>query len=418
MDVETVKFTGEVMNVTLYDVGSKHKKRNVAASPAKKEPNIPTFTTLSTTNNSTTTAKGNGNNTKSANSSTKPSSSTTAGAKQAVKFTFRTPDNTKFSDSNFKISFVTNSKSLTYRISGQSEQYSIPSADISAGVHTIRLPKRSCELTIIDEAQKFHVLNFIYDEDRDLRKSSTLHILAIGVNNYPAQNLNSLKYAEADAKAVVDAFVSRHRYTFGNINKTILLGNNVSCQSIEREIDKIADTAKSNDLAIIFFAGHGLVDNLDKYYLATAETTDGETPRKGSFSASSFNEKIAYINCKLVIFIDACYSGKLVEGMRSGGISNAQFFKELRSTKNGTNIYTSSGSTSQSKEDSRYGHGVFTQALIEACDFKNSDVDSDGRITIKEIRNYLERRIPELTKNQQKPIHRNLEEIDYPLFVK
>lgn len=418
MDVETVKFTGEVMNVTLYDVGSKHKKRNVAASPAKKEPNIPTFTTLSTTNNSTTTAKGNGNNTKSANSSTKPSSSTTAGAKQAVKFTFRTPDNTKFSDSNFKISFVTNSKSLTYRISGQSEQYSIPSADISAGVHTIRLPKRSCELTIIDEAQKFHVLNFIYDEDRDLRKSSTLHILAIGVNNYPAQNLNSLKYAEADAKAVVDAFVSRHKYTFGNINKTILLGNNVSCQSIEREIDKIADTAKSNDLAIIFFAGHGLVDNLDKYYLATAETTDGETPRKGSFSASSFNEKIAYINCKLVIFIDACYSGKLVEGMRSGGISNAQFFKELRSTKNGTNIYTSSGSTSQSKEDSRYGHGVFTQALIEACDFKNSDVDSDGRITIKEIRNYLERRIPELTKNQQKPIHRNLEEIDYPLFVK
>lgn len=379
---------------------------------ADHESTIPSFTGILASDTSYGATKSDNENT------TQTAIDATEASPSAVKFMFRTPDNTKFSDSNFKISFVTNSKSLTYRISGQSEQYSIPSADISAGVHTIRLPKRSCELTIIDEAQKFHVLNFIYDEDRDLRKSSTLHILAIGVNNYPAQNLNSLKYAEADAKAVVDAFVSRHKYTFGNINKTILLGNNVSCQSIEREIDNIADTAKSNDLAIIFFAGHGLVDNLDKYYLATAETTDGETPRKGSFSASSFNEKIAYINCKLVIFIDACYSGKLVEGMRSGGISNAQFFKELRSTKNGTNIYTSSGSTSQSKEDSRYGHGVFTQALIEACDFKNSDVDSDGRITIKEIRNYLERRIPELTKNQQKPIHRNLEEIDYPLFVK
>ncbi len=412
MDSKTVKFTGDVMNVTLYESGSKHKKSNIAASSSDKEPHIPTITSVSTSYNPiTSTAKSNGN-------STKPASSTNAGTKPAVKFSFRTPDNTKFSDSNFKVSFVTNSKSLTYRISGQSEQYTIPPADISAGVHAIRLPKRSCELTIIDEAQKFHVLNFIYDEDRDLRKSSTLHILAIGVNNYPAQNLNNLKYAEADAKAVVDAFVSRHKYTFGNINKTILLGNNVSCQSIEREIDKIADAAKGNDLAIIFFAGHGLVDNLDKYYLATAETTDGETPRKGSFSASSFNEKIAYINCKLVIFIDACYSGKLVEGMRSGGISNAQFFKELRSTKNGTNIYTSSSSASQSKEDSRYGHGVFTQALIEACDFKNSDTNGDGRITIKEIRNYLEWRIPKLTKNQQIPIHRNLEEIDYPLFVK
>lgn len=422
---KTVKFTGEKMLVILdedsniLDSKNKSPKSNIAASSSDKEPYIPTITSVSTSYNPiTSTAKSNGNSTKPANNSTKPASSTNAGTKPAVKFSFRTPDNTKFSDSNFKVSFVTNSKSLTYRISGQSEQYTIPPADISAGVHAIRLPKRSCELTIIDEAQKFHVLNFIYDEDRDLRKSSTLHILAIGVNNYPAQNLNNLKYAEADAKAVVDAFVSRHKYTFGNINKTILLGNNVSCQSIEREIDKIADAAKSNDLAIIFFAGHGLVDNLDKYYLATAETTDGETPRKGSFSASSFNEKIAYINCKLVIFIDACYSGKLVEGMRSGGISNAQFFKELRSTKNGTNIYTSSSSASQSKEDSRYGHGVFTQALIEACDFKNSDTDGDGRITIKEIRNYLEWRIPKLTKNQQIPIHRNLEEIDYPLFVK
>lgn len=399
MEDKIVTFDGQPLNITLNESPTSLEKKN-------------TYAQSSSSPKSTTPVASKKATTSSAPKSTAPT------AKPAVKFTFRTPDNTKFSDSNFKISFVTNSKSLTYRISGQPEQYSIPAADISAGVHTIRLPKRSCELTIIDEAQKFHVLNFIYDEDRDLRKSSTLHILAIGVNDYPAQNLNSLKYAEADAKAVVDAFVSRHKYTFGNINKTILLGNNVSCQSIEREIDKIADTAKSNDLAIIFFAGHGLVDNLDKYYLATAETTDGETPRKGSFSASSFNEKIAYINCKLVIFIDACYSGKLVEGMRSGGISNAQFFKELRSTKNGTNIYTSSGSTSQSKEDSRYGHGVFTQALIEACDFKNSDVDSDGRITIKEIRNYLERRIPELTKNQQKPIHRNLEEIDYPLFVK
>lgn len=213
---------------------------------ADHESTIPSFTGILASDTSYGATKSDNENT------TQTAIDATEASPSAVKFMFRTPDNTKFSDSNFKISFVTNSKSLTYRISGQSEQYSIPSADISAGVHTIRLPKRSCELTIIDEAQKFHVLNFIYDEDRDLRKSSTLHILAIGVNNYPAQNLNSLKYAEADAKAVVDAFVSRHKYTFGNINKTILLGNNVSCQSIEREIDNIADTAKSNDLAIIF----------------------------------------------------------------------------------------------------------------------------------------------------------------------
>ena len=335
---------------------------------------------------------------------------------KSVRFLFRTPDYTKFSDSEFDLTFTTNSSSATYRISG-SEPHEIPASALAAGKYRITLPQRDCELTLVDESSKMHVLRFIYDESLSLRKSATLHILSIGVNDYPAQDLTNLKFAEADAEAVVDAFVKRHKYTFSNIDKTVLLGNNVTRQRIESELDKIADTAKPNDLAVVFFAGHGLVDSRN-YYLATSEVTDATTPRKGGVSASVFKEKIEYIPCKLVVFIDACYSAKLLESFRAGSVNNGEFFKELKSTPNGTSIYTSSGADVRSKEDPKLGHGVFTKALIESCDFENSDADNDGRITIKEIRNYLERRIPQLTKNQQKPVYRNLEEIDFSIFIK
>lgn len=402
MDPKTVTFTGDEMKVILYETKDSSSRLKTTDSKVTNKTSKPASN--SNTHVSTTAA----NNTRPADTG-------------GIKFSFRTPDNTKFSNPNFKISFTTNAKSLKYWITGENEQHVIPTSDISAGVHTVRLPKRTCQLCIVDESQNFYFRQFIYDEDRDIRKNSTLHILSIGVNNYPATNLTDLKYAENDAQDVLNTFVSRHKNTFGNIRQKLLLGQNVTTANIENALEEIADAARSTDLAVIFFAGHGLVDGLDKYYLATSKTIDRDTPRKGSLSATSFIEKIQYISqkCKLVVFVDACSSGRLAEGMRGGQMSNADFFKELVSTKNGTNIYTSSGSDTPSNEDSRYGHGVFTQALIEACDFSNSDTDGDGRITIKEIRNYLEKRIPQLTDKSQTPIHRNLEETtDYPLFVK
>lgn len=345
---------------------------------------------------------------------TKPAEPKTTGSapqKPKVNFAFRTPDKTKFSEPEFDLTFVTNSRTASYRISG-SEPRDIPAEALAAGKLRVELPLRDCEITLVDESNRMHFLSFIYDEAAGLRKSATLHILSIGLNNYNAPNLSTLKFAEADAEAVVDAFVKRHQYTFSNIRKTTLLGNNVTRNRIEREIETICETAKPNDLAVIFFAGHGLVDSRN-YYLVTADVKDADKPNIGGMSASLFKEKISYIPCKLVVFIDACHSAKIFDAYRGN-----DFFKELQTTRNGTSIYTSSSPDEKSRENAVSGHGFFTQALLEACDFDKSDANDDGRITIKEIRNYLEQRIPQLTSNGQTPVYRNLEEIDYSVFIK
>ena len=323
-----------------------------------------------------------------------------------------------FTDTRHTLRFAISdaSHAVKYRIDG-GEIVTLSSNDVAAGVCDVELPQRDCMLTMWCVGGDPHMINFIYDREASVRQSATLHILAIGLNDYQDPNLGDLNYAEQDARAVIKAIKSKHKDTFANIDAQLLVGRDVTSAQISEKINNLADKAASTDMAVIFFAGHGLVDERDRYYLSTYDLTDASTPRRGGYSASTFIEDISYINCKLLVFIDACYSGKLLEGYR-GTVSSEDFFREMNKTTNGTCIYTSSNKDVKSKESSRFGHGVFTQALIESFEFENSDVDMNNRISVTEVRNYLERRIPELTGNKQRPIYRNVEEIDFPLFIK
>ena len=57
----------------------------------------------------------------------------------------------------------------------------------------------------------------------------------------------------------------------------------------------------------------------------------------------------------------------------------------------------SSGTKQFATEFETLKHGVFTYALLEALDGK-ADIGGDGKITVSEIKFYLEDRVPDLTK--------------------
>ena len=336
----------------------------------------------------------------------------------STKFKILEEEHITFSNTHQEIRFTISdvSQIIKYRIDG-GETITLSSNDVAAGVCKIELPQRDCMLTMWCVDGEPHMIRYCYDREESVRKSSTLYILAIGLNDYQDPNLGNLRYAEKDARDVIEAISKKHRNTFANIDAQLLVGKDVTSSQISEKINYLADKASASDMAVIFFAGHGLVDERDRYYLSTYNVTDASTPRRGGYSSSTFVEDISYINCKLLVFIDACYSGKLLEGYR-GTVSSENFFREMNSTPNGTCIYTSSSKDVKSRESAEHKHGIFTQALIESFEFDKSDHDKDNRITVIEVRNYLEKRIPQLTGNKQKPIYRNIEEIDFPLFIK
>ena len=64
----------------------------------------------------------------------------------------------------------------------------------------------------------------------------------------------------------------------------------------------------------------------------------------------------------------------------------------------------SAGSEQFASEFAALGHGIFTYALIEALSGKADGAPADGKVTIYELKSYLDDQVPELSiKHKGKP---------------
>lgn len=156
---------------------------------------------------------------------------------------------------------------------------------------------------------------------------------------------------------------------------------------------------KANDVLILFVSSHGkIVDNRFKI-LQT-----GYNPKYDRLTIdfkTDILETLSPLNCKKIIFLDACHSGGAKEGF--GGLSKAVV--ELAQTQPGVSTLTSCGSTEKSYEDESWENGAFTEALLDAFSDNTcsdgegqfqADADDDQVLRLGELYSFLRRRVPAL----------------------
>lgn len=156
---------------------------------------------------------------------------------------------------------------------------------------------------------------------------------------------------------------------------------------------------KPNDVLVLFVSSHGkIVENRFKI-LQT-----GYNPKYDRLTIdfkSDILETLSPLNCKKLIFLDACHSGGAKEGF--GGVSQAVV--ELAKTQPGVSTLTSCGSTEKSYEDKIWENGAFTEALLDAFGDKTctdatgafqADTDRDHVLRLGELYDFLRRRVPAL----------------------
>ncbi|MDX1463309.1 MAG: caspase family protein, partial [Marinirhabdus sp.] len=97
---------------------------------------------------------------------------------------------------------------------------------------------------------------------------------------------------------------------------------------------------------------------------------------------------------KQLFILDACQSAGALNTVALRGAAEEKAIAQLaRST--GTHWLTASGSEQFATEFDELGHGVFTYALLEALSGKADS--GDNRITVNEIKAYIESRVPEIS---------------------
>ncbi len=228
------------------------------------------------------------------------------------------------------------------------------------------------------------------EDDIPFEKRGTYYALIIAVGKYRDPKINSLTYAENDARGLYKILTDSRSGLFDPANVTVLINEKATEKNIKFKFDDMVMKAKQKeDLFFVFYAGHGFTypNGSDTYWLSydtVVGNEDGNRIKSTAFSNLTLATKIADINANtMIFFIDACFSSGMVK--KSSDIRGLETFL---GTGKDYAIITSSQAEQKSIESPRLKHGLFSYFLIKGLSGE-ADGNSDGFVDIEELWTFI-----------------------------
>jgi WD40 repeat protein len=230
-------------------------------------------------------------------------------------------------------------------------------------------------------------------------KSSTCYILSVGINKYKNPRM-TLNYAKPDAESFSNTMNTKSVDLFKKVELVALYDEDATREKILSTLDELKDKINQEDVFIFYYAGHGsMVD--DKFYFIPTESVrlyEASALNKEAIEAALLQDKFKNIKAlKQLIIMDACQSGGTVELLATRGASEEKAIAQL-SRSAGIHVMASAGSEQFATEFAELGHGLFTYVLIKALQGDADGSPKDGKVTIYELKSYIDDQVPEMTR--------------------
>lgn len=237
--------------------------------------------------------------------------------------------------------------------------------------------------------------------------------LIIGVSDYPnLEKEMQLDYAHKDALLFKDLLLSMPEFVNEEDISILLNDEATNYNTIISKFVQILTDSEEGDLVILFFAGHGDIQNVlgkDDGFLLLNQI---DLPKITDYHANTEALPISSIKdytsrvtsskgVKVMLVFDACHSGKLVSSEENSKIVLSALSQEMQNTFN----IVSAQQDELSYEDSKWGggHGVFTWFLVNGAKGL-ADQNKDGSVTLMELRNYVQNNVLNETGDKQLPL--------------
>jgi len=192
------------------------------------------------------------------------------------------------------------------------------------------------------------------------------HALIIGINNY--KEWPRLQTAVKDATVIRETLVTR--YGFAKQNVILRTDQVASRLQIIRDLRFMAQSMRPDDNLLIYYAGHGQLDDLtgDGFWVPA----EGAMKDPGTWVANSYikavlsSEKVQAKN--VVVIADSCYSGSMLRGGPSLMSMDDQRYREKLAEKASlrSRQVISSGGVEPVADGGAEGHSLFAYYLINA----------------------------------------------------
>jgi len=235
-----------------------------------------------------------------------------------------------------------------------------------------------------------------------------------------------LKFAAKDATDLTNMLKSNGE-KFSSVNVKLILDKDATLKNV-KDAKKFLAQAGPDDFVILYFSGHGLLDDQLNYYLALTDV-DFNQPSKGGLPYDVLENLIDSIPSRnRLVLIDACHSGEvdkddvvitgkpgsnITSGTRGGGVNlkpkaglknSFDYMKALFSDGEkgtGATVISAASGLEFALESKDWNNGVFTYSFMSGLKNKNADINKDGDIRISELKLYISNMVYDLTNGAQ-----------------
>jgi len=306
---------------------------------------------------------------------------------------------------SIKLRFVANSES----IQDENIEIYVNDSKLNTGARKIALPKlkgsREKEFTIpffkrgenlvrvvaknrIGETVK--TIKVYFDGNRE-ENIGNLYLVAIGVSQYQEHG-NSLKYAAADAQALVKLLDQQQGKLYKTVIPQILADQEATAAEIRTALRSFTNV-QEDDTVILFLAGHGTNNSGDYFFLPYDVKI--QRLRDTAIQWQELQTALEQVPAgKRILMVDTCHSDKAVNLRLVNDTTHNQItLISATDPKKGT----------IAEESDDLNHGVFTYALLQGLQGQ-ADSGGDKSVSTTELQSYLYNKIRELTDDRQKPL--------------
>jgi len=257
--------------------------------------------------------------------------------------------------------------------------------------------------TTSDEALLAYIDKFRYTEFSNLaakrldliqRKTTTLHIISIGISDYADATLR-LRYASADARVIAETIKDRMGPSYASVRVDTLVDGQATKSNIMDAFDTVRSSANPNDTIIVFLSGHAVDIGGQPYFLPVDAILSRPYRLVGTLvSLTDIQQSLATTLGRRLLFLDTA-GIPLSETFNTAVIQNAR-----------ADQITMLGAASPGQpalESESLRHGLFTVALLKAFSGEAADYAHKGEFSIQDLGLYVKREVVELSSGEQQP---------------
>ncbi len=220
-----------------------------------------------------------------------------------------------------------------------------------------------------------------------------IYAVLIGISHYENKAIQSLTYANKDATLFAEFLQTKSGGSVPTDRIKILLNEKATIAAIYNALDWLKDVCKENDIAYVFFSGHGDVETeafKNAGYLL-AYNSPANNYRNNAISIDDINDDANTLTitnkAKVVLITDACRSGKLAGDFIKGKQLAAQ---NLSVILNNQIRMASCKPDELAAEGPEWGggRGVYSYHLLRGL-YGFADENNDGKVPLEELTNFL-----------------------------